>query len=416
MALPMRFDMPSSDGVRKTNRARVMRLILDSPGVDRTELALSVGVSNAAITNIVNELIRAGLVQEVDSQHSSGNRGRKRVGLQIDGTGGYVMGVNVLATTVSIVLADIRGNVIDETDVNPTQIRNPHHTLSEIQKTANVVLKRHNVPSDRLFGVGFSIAGYLDAESRSLQRAPYLGWPSFDLKKSLQGIFGSLVTIENVTRCIALAENRFGALSRINDMVLIRSALGLGGAVITSGRLLRGSQNFGGDMGHLLAVPDGPVCSCGKSGCLNTVASGWAVMHKLGATSRSYETVNQFRTQNAQLRLLLDADNAEADAVARAMNEAGTALAKHTMTTLQALNPEAVCLTGPLGRHDAYSLAFRDALTTMGLDSRIILASETEIITPAMASVYLALSDMVYSPQFNFSQISNSDQVEVASR
>ena len=139
-------------------------------------------------------------------------------------------------------------------------------------------------------------------------------------------------------------------------------------------------------------------------------------MHKLGATSRSYETVNQFRTQNAQLRLLLDADNAEADAVAQAMNEAGTALAKHTMTTLQALNPEAVCLTGPLGRHDAYSLAFRDALITMGLDSRIILASETEIITPAMASVYLALSDMVYSPQFNFSQISNSDQVKAASR
>jgi predicted NBD/HSP70 family sugar kinase len=139
-------------------------------------------------------------------------------------------------------------------------------------------------------------------------------------------------------------------------------------------------------------------------------------MHKLGTTSRSYETVNQFRTQNAQLDLLLDADNAEADAVARAMRDAGTALARHIMTTLQALNPEAVCLTGPLGRHDAYSQAFRSALTAMGLDSRIILASETEIITPAMASVYLALSDMVYSPQFNFSRISDVDRVEAASR
>lgn len=416
MAMAMRFDMSTSDGVRKTNRARVMRLIHDSPGIDRTELALSVGVSNAAITNIVNELLRVGLVREIDSQHSSGTRGRKRVGLQIDGTGGYVMGVSVLATNVGIVLADICGTVIDETDVNPTQIRNPDHTLSEIQRTADAVLERHNVPADRLFGVGFSVAGYLDSESRSLQRAPYLGWPSFDLKKSLQGIFGNMVTIENVTRCIALAENRFGVLSGINDMVLIRCALGLGGAVITAGQLLRGNQNFGGDMGHLLALPEGPVCSCGKRGCLNTVASGWAVMHKLGTTSRSYETVNQFRTQNAQLRLLLDAENAEADAVARAMNEAGTALAKHTMTTLQVLNPEAVCLTGPLGRHDAYSQAFRNALTTMGLDSRVILASETEIVTPAMASVYLALSDMVYSPQFNFSQISNVDLVEAASR
>jgi predicted NBD/HSP70 family sugar kinase len=374
MALPMRFDMSNSDGVRKTNRARVMRLIHDSPGVDRTELALSVGVSNAAITNIVNELLRAGLVQEVDSQHSPGTRGRRRVGLRIDGTGGYVMGINVLATNVSIVLADICGGVIDEIDVNPTQIRDPTPTLAQIQESANVVLDRHNVPSDRLFGVGFSVAG------------------------------------------IALAENRFGVLSDVHDMVLIRSALGLGGAVITAGQLLRGSQNFGGDMGHLLAVPEGPVCSCGKQGCLNTVASGWAVMHKLGAASKSYETVNQFRSQNSQLQLLLDAGNADAKAVSKALREAGAALATHTMTTLQALNPEAVCLTGPLGRHDAYSQTFRDRLIALGLEARIILASETEIITPAMASVYLALSDMVYSPLFNFTQISHVSRAEAASR
>ena len=202
------------------------------------------------------------------------------------------------------------------------------------------------------------------------------------------------------------------------DIVRISNDRGscLGGAVITAGQLLRGSQNFGGDMGHLLAVPGGPVCSCGKRGCLNTVASGWAVMHKLGTTSRSYETVNQFRTQNSQLRLLLDDGNAEAEAVEQAMKEAGAALAKHTMTTLQALNPEAVCLTGPLGRHDTYSQAFRDSLTAMGFESRIILASETEIITPAMASVYLALSDMVYSPNFNFNRISHLDQAKAASR
>ena len=173
-------------------------------------------------------------------------------------------------------------------------------------------------------------------------------------------------------RCIALAENRFGLLSGINDMVLIRSALGLGGAVITAGQLLRGSQNFGGDMGHLLAVPGGPVCSCGKRGCLNTVASGWAVMHKLGTTSRSYETVNQFRTQNSQLRLLLDDGNAEAEAVEQAMKEAGAALAKHTMTTLQALNPEAVCLTGPLGRHDTYSQAVRGKPSSCGVNIALI--------------------------------------------
>ena len=138
-------------------------------------------------------------------------------------------------------------------------------------------------------------------------------------------------------------------------------------------------------------------------------------MHKLGTASKSYETVNQFRSQNSQLKLLLDASNANSKAVSKALKEAGAALATYTMTTLQALNPEAVCLTGPLGRHDAYSHAFHDRLIALGLEARIILASETEIITPAMASVYLALSDMVYSPLFNFIQIPHVSQAEAAS-
>ena len=76
------FETSRSDGVRQVNRARVMRLIQDKSGIDRTELASLIGVSNAAITNIVNELIVADIVQETISSGDSVARGRKRVGLQ----------------------------------------------------------------------------------------------------------------------------------------------------------------------------------------------------------------------------------------------------------------------------------------------------------------------------------------------
>ena len=402
------FETSRSDGVRQVNRARVMRLIQDKSGIDRTELASLIGVSNAAITNIVNELIAADIVQETISSGDSVARGRKRVGLQIDRSGGFVLGITAIATSVSIVLANIRGEVIDEVDVDPTYIENPEHTLKQIHKKARIVLQRNAVPMDRLFGIGFCIAGYLASDEQSLEFAPYLGWPNFNLSAKLQNMFGQNISVENVNRCIAMAEIRFGTMAETKDMILIRSALGLGGALVNEGRVLRGSQNFGGNLGHVLAVPDGELCSCGKRGCLNTVAAGWAVIHKLGAASSSYDTINKYRAQNEQLRELLGSEKMGDEKVVSALSEAGSTLATHLLPIIQIMNPEAICLTGPVGRHSAYAESFRRTLLQFDLNCQIVLGNEAKIITPSMASVYLALSDMVYSPNFNFNQIAQT--------
>ena len=402
------FETSRSDGVRQVNRARVMRLIQDKSGIDRTELASLIGVSNAAITNIVNELIAADIVQETISSGDSVARGRKRVGLQIDRSGGFVLGITAIATSVSIVLANIRGEVIDEVDVDPTYIENPEHTLKQIHKKARIVLQRNAVPMDRLFGIGFCIAGYLASDEQSLEFAPYLGWPNFNLSAKLQNMFGQNISVENVNRCIAMAEIRFGTMAETKDMILIRSALGLGGALVNEGRVLRGSQNFGGNLGHVLAVPDGELCSCGKRGCLNTVAAGWAVIHKLGAASSSYNTINKYRVQNKQLRELLGSEKMGDEKVISALSEAGSTLATHLLPIIQIMNPEAICLTGPVGRHSAYAESFRRTLLQFDLNCQIVLGNEAKIITPSMASVYLALSDMVYSPNFNFNQIAQT--------
>ena len=402
------FETSRSDGVRQVNRARVMRLIQDKSGIDRTELASLIGVSNAAITNIVNELIAADIVQETISSGDSVARGRKRVGLQIDRSGGFVLGITAIATSVSIVLANIRGEVIDEVDVDPTYIENPEHTLKQIHKKARIVLQRNAVPMDRLFGIGFCVAGYLASDEQSLEFAPYLGWPNFNLSVKLQNMFGQNISVENVNRCIAMAEIRFGTMAETKDMILIRSALGLGGALVNEGRVLRGSQNFGGNLGHVLAVPDGELCSCGKRGCLNTVAAGWAVIHKLGAASSSYDTINKYRAQNEQLRELLGSEKMGDEKVISALSEAGSTLATHLLPIIQIMNPEAICLTGPVGRHSAYAESFRRTLLQFDLNCQIVLGNEAKIITPSMASVYLALSDMVYSPNFNFNQIAQT--------
>ena len=103
-----------NDSIRRSNRANVMRLIFERPGVDRTALSTAVKRTNAAISNIVNELIQANLIVEGQATHAVVQPGRRRVGLKIHPPGGYVLGVSAIATNSSIVLADIGGQRIEE--------------------------------------------------------------------------------------------------------------------------------------------------------------------------------------------------------------------------------------------------------------------------------------------------------------
>jgi len=401
----MNFWTANSEGVRRNNRASVMALIHEHYGIDRTELASLVGVTNAAITNIVNELIRAELVEEVASKNISVNRGRKRVGLKINDRGGFVLGITVLATNASVTLASLTGNVIDEVSFYPKKPTDPVSTLDEVAEQAMLICERHAVPSARLLGVGFAIAGFLNEELQTLESAPYLGWPKFDLRHELAMRFKKPLAIENVTRCIAFAETRIGNFVGASSLMVIRAALGLGGAIVTNGQLMTGFSNLAGDIGHISAQSDGNLCSCGKQGCLNTIASGWAVMKRLGINEGRYKNISQFRTQDRILRDILGEDDDEFTDKADVICETGRLLADHSVNLLQALDAEFCLLTGPLGRHKLYANAFRSRLMEYGYNRNIVLGNEVDILTPATASVGLALSNLVFAPSLSIDEL-----------
>ncbi|MDB2390337.1 ROK family transcriptional regulator [Alphaproteobacteria bacterium] len=397
----MNFRSANKEGVRQNNRASVMALIHEHDGIDRTELASFVGVTNAAITNIVNELMRAELVEEVESKNTSGNRGRKRVGLKITDNGGFVLGITVLATNASVTLANLNGSVVDEVSFYPTLPTDPFNTLDEIAEHSVVICARHNIPNSKLLGVGFAIAGFLNEEAQTLESAPYLGWPKFDLRHELTKRFRKPLAIENVARCIAFAETRTGNFVGANSLVVIRAALGLGGAIVSDGHLMTGFNNLAGDFGHMAVQRDGNLCSCGQRGCLNTIASGWAVMNRLGINQGRYKNISQFRTQDKILRDILDEDDDEFANKADVISETGSLLAEHSVNLLQALDTEFCLLTGPLGRHHLYATAFRNRLVECGFKGNIVLGNEVSILTPATASVGLALSKLVFAPSLN---------------
>jgi len=197
------------ESVRGTNRAILLKLALDHPDIDRTLMAELAGLTTPAVTRISQELISAGLLVETGALESGG-RGRKRCGLRLNADGGYVLGIGVLAFNTGVTLCNLAGDVIAREDVFPSNLSDPAVTLDEITETANRIVAQNVSDKRRVIGAGVAIAGYLDASGEIWTHSPYLGWPEFNVKQSLERRFDVPVVIENVNRAIVVAETRIG--------------------------------------------------------------------------------------------------------------------------------------------------------------------------------------------------------------
>ncbi|MCS7252701.1 MAG: ROK family protein [Armatimonadota bacterium] len=125
-------------------------------------------------------------------------------------------------------------------------------------------------------GVGFG--GPVDYEGGRIMRSHHVsGWEDFPLRQLLREKFGLPVVLDNDANAGALGELLFGAAKRHRNVLYVNIGTGIGGAIISDGKLVRGENNFAGEIGHIIVVRDGPICGCGKLGCLEAVASGTGI-------------------------------------------------------------------------------------------------------------------------------------------
>jgi len=401
----------AGDSPRAYNRTNVMKQVLETPGIDRTTLSKATGLTNAAMTRIVQELIDAKLLKDVGQLQSDG-RGRRRSGLAIEETGGYVLGISILAFNSRIVLSSITGEIIDSLPIEPTELSNVQQTLDEIAQMALSLLDKHKLDKTRVLGTGVAVAGYLNESGDVLDPSYHLGWPAFNLERSLEKRLNLNVVVDNVNRCIAVAESRLGSCVGVQEMVLIRAALGLGAAIITQGNIMRGHANRAGQIGHIPINRDGLLCSCGAQGCLNTVASGWAILNQLGLSDKPRTGPGDLKTHKDKLKHVLEQSLAGDQNFQKVISKSGELLATHNLSLLHSLAPEIIVLTGPLGANTVYCDAFKAALLKGGVSSKVITNCDQNITASASAASALALETYVYSPSFDIQPLLPDVQVD----
>lgn len=272
---PSRFSVATRGTSREINRSIVLNLVRAHQPISRADLARAMGVSRGAVTLIVNDLLREGLV--IEGATGETMRGRKPTFLYIDSGRRAVVAVDVRASKTFLQLADLSGQPISGVISIPTP-REPKafvEALAERVKT----LGAEDREITAIQGIGVVVPGMVERATMQVLHAPTLGWRNVNIREPLAAATGLTVQVENSGRACVLAQAwAIRDASAPGDLVFVSVSDGLGVGVMIHGEILRGTHNIAGEFGHLPLSLDGPPCSCGSTGCWEAYVSNRATL------------------------------------------------------------------------------------------------------------------------------------------
>lgn len=188
----------------------------------------------------------------------------------------YVLGVDLGGSKLKTALIDVEGNIISSYTYPTNPEKGFQSVISDIVSCVEKCLKHGKYKAEAL---GIGIAGQIDF-SGNIQSAPNLNWRDVPLKARLKQELELQVAVTNDVRAATYGEWWFGSGKGFKDLVVIFVGTGIGGGVVTGGKVLVGCSNTGGELGHLTIVSGGRRCHCPNNGCLEAYAGGWAIAER----------------------------------------------------------------------------------------------------------------------------------------
>lgn len=258
--------------VRRSNLSLVLRHLATAGSRSRARIAQETGLTKATVSSLVGELGARGLVR--DGTIERGVLGRPGHRVELLGTGACGVGVEVNVDYVAAVVVDLAGRVVSSERLPLDGPRlGPVAVLDEVARLVERCLDVVATESSHVAGVTIALPGGVDVDSGTLTYAPNLGWREVPVVTALTERLGRDVAlrVDNEANLAALGEYRAGSASGTADLLLLTGEVGVGGGVISGGRLLRGGRGYGGEVGHMVLDPAGQVCGCGRRGCWETV-------------------------------------------------------------------------------------------------------------------------------------------------
>ncbi|MBV9296132.1 MAG: ROK family protein [Acidobacteriaceae bacterium] len=208
----------------------------------------------------------------------------------------YSIGVDLGGTNLRVAAIDADGQILDKVSVRAVFDDGPQKVVTDIVDVIHQVRSRVGLPDLR--GVGMGVPGFIDMDAGVVLGSANLpGFQDFPVRDEMQKGLGTPIILENDANAAALGEMWMGAGKNVKDLILLTLGTGIGGGIVSKGKVLHGFTGMAGEFGHMTVFPDGNPCGCGNCGCLEKHASATAIaamgrmMHFKGEVSakRVYE-------------------------------------------------------------------------------------------------------------------------------
>jgi predicted NBD/HSP70 family sugar kinase len=326
--------------VRNINQTVLLHLIRERQPISRVDIARITGLRAGTISSIVNRLIRKGVIFEGAAGPSSG--GRKPTYLNINAENAYVLAVDIGVRDTVYAVSDFNGRILKQKSLITDG--DPRAFLTKLAGQITSLIQGH-YPKAKFAGVGVSVPGLIRRETGEVAVSPNLGWTDLPIKTLLEGKLGLPVYVENDANAAAFSELWYGPLEEIKVRTLLYILVvdGLGCGLIINGELHVGSKVGMGGFGHMCIEPNGELCSCGRKGCWETLASESATIaryHRLMSNKNGSITTSI-------TDIIGQANRGEPKALA-ALNATAEYLGEGIASLAHGLSPETIVVGGEI--------------------------------------------------------------------
>lgn len=333
--------------IRRANLGLVLRLLRDAGPRSRARIADDAGLPRPTVTGLVTELIELGLVREGDAERD-GSVGRPGQSVRIDGRSLCGIGLEVNVDYLAAVALTLGGDTVFERRV-ALDVRGagPEAVLDCAAGLVREALASLDAAGIATAGVTVAAPGIVDITAGTVVYAANIGWHDVDAVSGIRARLGRgapPVRLENDAKLGAVAEYLEASAAGIHDLIYVTGETGVGGGIISGGRLHRGAAGFAGEIGHMPLDPGGALCACGRRGCWETMVGLTALLRHAAAP----EDPVHDPSLDLEARLTdLQARAAAGDArTLEALDRVADALGLGLALLADVLNPRAVVLGG----------------------------------------------------------------------
>ena len=334
----------------------ILRICIENGEQSIGSLSERLDASVPTVTKLIMELIEEGFMRDLGKQGSAGGRRPSVYGLNPDA--GYFVGVDIRNNHAAFAITDFKGNLLAFRDNINFVLEKNEASVRSVATSIRRFFSEHFMDWDRVLGVGVSLAGRVNKETG------YSNNYSFDDEKPIAGILEEElevpVVLDNDSRAMTYGEFLAGCVKKEKNILFLNVSWGLGMGMILDGRLFYGASGYSGEFGHFPLLNNDIMCRCGKVGCLETGASGSAIVRmvttQLDAGRSSLLGAVYKKKGSIDLEDVFKAIKEEDVLAIEVVEEAGETLGRALAGLINVFNPELVVIGGKLATAGDYFL------------------------------------------------------------